>query len=306
MSMNPSAKDISTVLSNYNIGTLLEFNLMKSGYANRNYRIITDGGTYLLRICMEKKEEDILHEMKVLESLREVNFPAAYPLARNDGDYITLADIGRIVIYDFIEGKEPALNSRSVGSVARASAQLNNYPKWRELRRKNALNMELCRSVIDSFGISTYDYPDIFDYFIEETEMLSKPLSEKLPVGLIHGDIFPDNTIYKGDELLAIVDFEEVCTDKLLIDVGVTINGFCFVDNRLVPELLETFLAEYGSVRPLSLKEHELLPFYIRWGAHAMIGWHLKHLLWKREPLKENRARFFMERVTRLRETEQG
>jgi len=302
MSMNPSAKDISNVLSTYNIGTLLEFNLMKSGYANRNYRIITDAGTYLLRVCKEKKEEEILHEMKILGSLREIDFPAAYPLARDDGGFITRNELGFIVIYDFIEGNEPELNRRSVASVARAAAQLNIYPKWEGLRKENALSIELCRSVIDSFGKTKYDYPDLFDYFIEETEMLAKPLSEKLPKGLIHGDIFPDNTIYGGNDLLAIVDFEEVCTDSLLIDVGVTINGFCFRDNRLVPELLDVFLSEYGSVRPLSAKESELLPYYIRWGAHAMIGWHLKHLVRKTDPRKEERARFFMERIKRLRD----
>ena len=300
--MSPSAKDITTILSNYNIGTLLDHKLMRSGYSNRNYQIITDAGTYLLRICKEKKEEDIHHEMKVLESLREIDFPAAFPIKRNDGDYITHTDIGRIVIYDFIEGNEPDLNNRSVGSIARAAAQLNNYSKWEGLGKENALSMELCRSVIDSFGKTKYDYPDLFDYFIEETEMLAKPLSEKLPKGLIHGDIFPDNTIYDGDDLHAIVDFEEVCTDSLLIDVGVTINGFCFKDNRLVPELHDVFLSEYGSVRPMSAKERELLPYYIRWGAHAMIAWHLKHLVRKTDPRKEERARFFMERVKRLRD----
>ena len=54
----------------------------------------------------------------------------------------------------------------------------------------------------------------------------------KLPRCLVHGDLFPDNTMFKGNQLLAILDFEVICVENLLHELGTAIHGFCYVDNK--------------------------------------------------------------------------
>ncbi len=289
------------ITSFYGLGEPVAIERLSSGYSNENYKLQTAKGTFLFRICREKDEKEILHEMKVLERLSEVKFPAAYPLKDREGKYIFHGSMGLITIFDFIEGHEPVISPETVQEAGRAVAQLNSFKDWQALERKNALSLDLCYRNIEGFGTSRYEHPGIFDYFREETEFLDGPLKEKLPRGLVHGDVFPDNTIFQGHKLAAILDFEEVCTDHFLYDVGVTINGFCFRENRLDPEIMDIFLRAYNTIRPLTEKENELLPYYIQWGAHAMIAWHLKHLLMNEDPRKKERLRYFMDRVVRLR-----
>ena len=135
-------------------------------------------------------------------------------------------------------------------------------------------------------------------YFETETNLLEPILNNSLPIGYVHGDIFTDNTIFSGSELIGIIDFEEVCVDQLLFDVGTAIQGFCYLDNDLNPELLKLFLDSYHARRPLTPVEQELLPWHIRWGAHAQIFWHLRYGLLQRHNNQQlKRVEQLMDRV---------
>jgi len=298
--MKLSARDIIEILNNYNIGEFRDIKSLSSGYANTNFKVTTDRGNFLLRICREKSEKDILYETKILGLLARTNFPAAYPIPKKDSGYVCRYNSHRITFYTFIEGAEPDVNTATVREIAKAVAVINSYVDWKEVEKENAITIELCRELILKFPTAPHQYPDIFDFFTKETDYLYEPLKEVIPAGLVHGDIFPDNTIFDGGRLVAIIDFEEVCTDNLLFDVGVTINGFCFVGNRLQRDLLGTFLDNYNSVRPISTREYEVLPFYVRWGAFAMIYWHLKNLLVEKDQRKMERLLFFLERLRHL------
>lgn len=299
--MRLTIKDANKILQNYNLGEVSTTKRLTSGFANINYKIKTTKGNFLFRICAEKSLKEIQYEIKVMNELRRIKFPTAFPIKRKDEQFINKTKFGEVVIYDFAVGEEPKVNEKTAKEIAKAVAKLNTLKNWKKLQKGNAINLKLCKDNIREFDSAKNKYSEIFEYFKEETEFLSKPLKEKIPQGLVHGDIFSDNTKFKGNKLVAILDFEEVCTDNLLFDIGVTINGFCFQNNRLNPKLLKVFLNEYEKIRKISPKERKLLPFYIQWGAHAMICWHLKHLLNKRETKKLNRVKYLMNRVKRLR-----
>jgi len=299
--MELSIGNVPEITKFYDICDIRSLTRLHSGYANINYKLCTNTGDFLLRIFTEKSIEDINHEIAVLKYLQEEKFPAAFPVARSDGKYLTRGPYGNIVLYDFIEGNEGLINPKTVSVIARTAARLHLLKGCETLEKENSLSIDLAEKTISRFGSSKYKYPEIFDYFCEETQYLTWVLLEKLPRGLVHGDIFPDNTLWDGDRLIAVVDFEEVCTDHFLYDIGVTINGFCFTDNRFNLELKDVFLKEYNSIRKMEPRELELLPYYIQWGAHAMICWHLMHLLDTEDQRKMARLRFFMERVRDLR-----
>ena len=125
---------------------------------------------------------------------------------------------------------------------------------------------------------------------------------EQLPRGLVHADLFPENTIFQGGKLAAVIDFEECCIDSFLFDIGTAINGFCFVENQLEGELLACFLREYDSIRGLEENEKRLLPAAIRWGAHGQICWHLDLLSARNYPRSLARTGELLTRLEALRD----
>jgi len=298
-------KEIKEILNNYELGEFLSCKKMTCGYSNTNYKIVTSTGSYLYRICQRQSLDSIQYEMSLMQALKQIRFPAAFPISRKDKGYISLGNHGWITIYEFIEGEQPKVTPKTVEEIALTIGQLSQFKDWRQLPRKNPISLDVCHQLIKDFGTSKYQYSEIFSYFIEQTEYLSPYLTQKIPKGMVHGDIFPDNTIFNGNKLTALIDFEFSCPDYLLIDVGVAINGFCFLNNRLNQELLIIFLKTYSKIRTLTPREIALLPYYIQWGAHGIISCHLEHNLLSNKSIRQlNRVNELMERVKILRQEE--
>ncbi len=298
-----ASTNIQNIFNNYLLGNFQSATEVSTGYANVNYKVSSSKGKYLLRFHLQHGAEDVNFEMDILDALRSVKYPTAYPYKNIDGNYITQHEEKLIVVYDFIGGNTPDLNVETSAQIAVAVAKLNNYPNWSEFERENVINLKKCHDLIDQFESSNVKYPELFRYFEEQTSFLEPFITKPLPKGLVHGDLFPDNTIFSGNRLQAVIDFEEVCIDHLLMDVGMTINGFCFLDNKLDDDLLKAFLKSYQKIRLLSKDEIELLPHYIQWGAHGMLSWHLTQLLERTNSKQLARAWELANRVIQLRKS---
>jgi homoserine kinase type II len=295
--------DCREIFQHYDFGTVRAAVRFAGGYTDANFKVTTSTGNYLLRISQEKRLEDMEYEVRLLEKLKSERLPAAFPLKDKRQNYIHPTKHGNAIVYEFVDGVEPELNAGTVSEIACAVARLNSLPDWQKYQRKNPIGFDFCRSLIPRFALAKNQFPEVFRYFGEETTLLSEPLSVKLPEGLIHGDVFTDNTLFRGNKLLAIIDFEEACTGRLLVDVGMTINGFCFLKNRLDEALFEVFLKAYDRCRTLSKEEKALLPWYVELGAHAMLSWHLSYLLEDMEAQKYNRMLELKDRVVALRKS---
>jgi homoserine kinase type II len=46
--------------------------------------------------------------------------------------------------------------------------------------------------------------------------------------GIIHGDLFRDNVLWDGEEIVAILDFEQASGGSLAYDLAVCINDWCW------------------------------------------------------------------------------
>ena len=292
---------IKKVLENYELGSLINYKKISHGFANKNFKLTTSMGNYLYRINIQQDLSSIMYEIRVLHELKIMNFPSAYPVSRKDGSYITKVGLDNIIIYDFIIGKIPQINIKTVEEIAKAAARLNSISNWQKFEKKNAINIDNCFNLIGKFSSAKYKYPQIFEYFKEQTVFLEKHIRNSVPQGLIHADIFPDNTLFNGDQLVAIIDFEDVCTDDLIFEVGMTINGFCFIKNELDNNLLKIFLHNYYEIRPLTQMEKRLIPVYVQWTAHGMVSWHLQRLIEFKNDRQLARTIELMERVKRIR-----
>jgi homoserine kinase type II len=76
--------------------------------------------------------------------------------------------------------------------------------------------------------------------------------------GIIHGDLFRDNVIFAGAELVALIDFEQASTGSLAYDLAVCICAWCYTDHFL-PELIGAMVEGYCGRRPLLDVDREAL-----------------------------------------------
>jgi homoserine kinase type II len=131
---------------------------------------------------------------------------------------------------------------------------------------------------------------------------------QSLPRGLLHGDLFPDNALWSDDDsLIGVVDFEEACIGPLVLDVAMTIVGFCFPKktNTLSRPLYQTFIRSYERVRPLSELERQQLPQFVRFSCLSIAFWRFRQFN-VRYPDRENSERYreMLQRVEQYNEAD--
>lgn len=285
----PAIKDIISILRPYLFGNIHHIERIKHGFANINYRIDTDRGTFLMRFCRKQALQDIEKEMYLMKVLKKRNFPTAYPVPASDGQYIHQTDYYPVVIYEYLTGYIPRPVPYVIQQVATALAQLHRIPVEEIQSRSNAVNPEVCRKLIriDDMPACIDDHTkrQLSDSFVKAERFLY----EDLPEGLIHADPFPDNTLFRKKRLVALLDFEEFAIDHFLFDIGMAVNGFCISGNMPDRKKIRIFLSSYETVRPLEKKEKELLDIYTGWTALAMACWHLGDCLRMPKPGQKER-----------------
>jgi homoserine kinase type II len=110
-----------------------------------------------------------------------------------------------------------------------------------------------------------------------ELEWMIPELEKPLPSGLLHGDLFLDNTLFDDEKMVAIIDFEEGCHDTLLIDIAMTIIGCCYTEDHLLEEeLVHSFLEAYNATRPISDDEYSGLNSYVHYAALTIAFWRFR------------------------------
>ncbi|DAB39447.1 MAG: hypothetical protein A2023_07780 [Sulfuricurvum sp. GWF2_44_89] len=78
--------------------------------------------------------------------------------------------------------------------------------------------------------------------------------------GIIHGDLFMDNALFKGGSLSCVIDFTQACNGDFLFDLAVTDLSWCDSDEK-TEALLESYGATISAEEFQSYREYATL-FY--------------------------------------------
>jgi homoserine kinase type II len=77
-------------------------------------------------------------------------------------------------------------------------------------------------------------------------------------VPIIHGDLFRDNVLWRGDSLAALLDFESASSGSAAFDLAVTVLAWCFGDT-LDLGLARALAEGYAARRPMPEEERAAL-----------------------------------------------
>jgi Ser/Thr protein kinase RdoA (MazF antagonist) len=116
------------------------------------------------------------------------------------------------------------------------------------------------------------DWTDFLTMLKNESMKLRNNIG-KLPRGIIHGDLFPDNVLGTDNKVKSILDFEEICHEILAFDLVMTFVGFGWENNLPVAERWFSLLEGYQSVRKLTEEEIHSLPYLHRLATLSIAAW---------------------------------
>ena len=257
-----SFEDAQKIAAEYGL-ELESVHPLAAGSVNSNFRWeLKDGSRVFSRIYEEQGEAGARQELDLLRALVAAGIPSALPLSKKDGTDLSFIHGKPLSVYQWIDGESlclqrlTPLHLRKLGKILAtlhaASAELPKLEPSRFGLPQLEARWAKIRQEAPRFAEDVDTIEAGFRRYTAELEQLAKPL----PRGVIHGDLFRDNTLWQGDELACFLDFESASSGDLLFDYMVCVLAWCYKD-EFVLENVQAFAEGYAEIRPLSEEERK-------------------------------------------------
>ena len=222
---------LSSFLKNYNIGSLENFKGVLEGVENTNYKIITSQDTFILTIFEKRvKEQELPFFIELQNHLSKKNIKCPSPISNRNDRYVNTIENKPCVLMSFLEGKKTD-NSTSYHchQIGELTAKIHLNSKDFTLTRNNGLHQKHWRDIFNKCQKSKDSrYGELYQVIEQELQYLDKKWPRNLPIGIIHGDIFPDNVFFIDSNVSGLIDFYFSCNDFYAYDLAITANAWCF------------------------------------------------------------------------------
>jgi homoserine kinase type II len=264
-------RELADIIEDYALVKLISANGISTGSVNTNYLLETARGKHLVRVDEVKSELEVKRELDLLLFLRKHSFPCPQPVADRKGRHYREVGGKYLSVYRYYDGhvmRTERITTGQLENVGRALADLHTIGKSYKKGIDNRFSFE---RVADLYAEVRGRLPSYFKRIVrtldDEVDYLQNYLESKLPKGIIHGDLFHDNVIVKGDKVVAVLDFEAASRGKFIFDLATAVNALCFDGQNYQLRRFEAMIAGYEALRALSLAEWDAFPNELRFSA---------------------------------------
>lgn len=258
---------LAEICAAYRLGPLVEHKAIAAGTINSNYYLRTGTGAYFLRVNEGKSLDDVAWEAQLVEWLARHGFPTPAPvLAPSGAGYLSWRD-DLLTLFPWRDGQHLAaanVTEAHAARLGRALAQLHRLgqlapPSW---RRRSQYDHDQLEARYAAFAASEdRQLGPAIAWLGEAIRYVRRHLAVRTRATetLVHGDLFRDNTLWEGSELVAVLDFEQASGGTAAYDLAVCLNDWCWSEGPK-PALAAALIGGYQEVRPLTPEDRAALP----------------------------------------------
>ncbi len=261
-----SENKLEEFFSKYNLGKLLNYKEIKEGIENTNYFIQMEKGKFILTLYEKRVDEkDLPFFIGLMRNLFDKGFPSPEPIINKNGNYISEILKKKAAVVSFLDGNaKKTLSPNNCFEVGVNTAKLHLITKNLSVTRENKLSINSWRAIYNKVkkDCSTIhpDLPNVIERNLDEIE---KTWPKKIPSGIIHADLFPDNIFFKGSKVSGIIDYYFSCYDFYAFEIAICLNALCFegINENLSFNVTKAkkFIDGYSSIRKLTEEEKNSL-----------------------------------------------
>jgi homoserine kinase type II len=242
---------------------LVELTPLSLGSVNSNFRAVAaDGRVLFARLYEEQGPAGARAELELLHALARAGSKVAEPLART-GE-LPLHAGKPFALFPWLEGeilcfrRVSAEACRRVGAaLARVHLASDRLPELGPgrfgpadmLARLEGVERETTRAELVA---DVRRARELYERFVPARD-------PSLPSGVVHGDLFRDNVLWKDGEILALLDFESAFHGPFVYDLCVTLAAWCYGDAFEVAHA-RAMVEGYTALRPLTAAERAAVP----------------------------------------------
>jgi homoserine kinase type II len=263
--------ELAPLIADYGLGELLSYKGIAEGVENTNFLVHTSTGTFILTLYERRVDTaDLPFFLGLLEHLNQRGISCPLPVRNRKGEVLTQVAGRTAAIVTFLEGVWPRRpRTAHCSAVGRALAELHLAGESFPMVRPNALGLAGWHAVYERFAPRADEIaPGLGTLIAYELAFLDRAWPKRLPSGVIHADLFPDNVFFIGEKLSGLIDFYFACNDAWAYDLAICLNAWCFEpDFSFNVTKSRALLSAYQSLRPLTEAEYAAFPTLARGAA---------------------------------------
>jgi homoserine kinase type II len=252
-----STKDFENILSQYSLGTFTKSKPISQGTVQTNYLIHTRQGKYVFRYYENRAPESVLFESELLTYLKSRQYPCPAPIPDQQGACVGTYQGKSFVIFEFVAGHHidhPTEHHKQqlIQKVAELQILTRDYqPRYLAYR----LNYDIthCRDLaaLEAKKISTQEALEKFAWL--DFQLSNLDLPDSLPKGICHCDFHFSNVLFRDDQFIGLIDFDDANYTYLIFDLVSLIDSWAwpFQSDRLDLAQAREIVQAYNAHRPL-------------------------------------------------------
>ncbi len=273
---NLTGGDVAALAHAFGAGEVERWWPIPAGTINSNFGLKTARGRYFLRVNEGKGEAEVRYEADLVGELSRAGLPVLAPIPAQGGEPFARRGGKLVSLFPFRDGEHRARgevgehDARAVGA-ALADLHAAGLPIAARFDRRGIYTFgDIVRRLE---GIAAPDGDAELARALKVLGAEAAWLEAREAVrteatrGVIHGDLFRDNVLFRGSELVLLLDFEQASTGSLAYDLAVCINAWCWGDDLERP-LSRALVAGYRARRELPPPDRDAL--YVELRAAAM------------------------------------
>lgn len=254
---------LATFLNEYDLGSAVAFRGIAEGVENSNYQLRTTAGDFILTLYEKRVDAaELPWFLGLMEHLAGAGITCPQPVQGRDGASLRFLAGRPACVTTFLPGVWPRrVRVEHCGPLGTALAGLHRAGEGYAATRANGLGPASWGPLLARSPDANTVAPGLSEELTAALERILADWPSGLPVGHIHGDLFPDNVFFLDGRLSGLIDFYFAATDVLAYDLAVCINAWCFEsDFTFNVTKSRALLRAYAAARPLTVAEQAALP----------------------------------------------
>ena len=275
------ARDLLRLL---NLGELQTMEGCSGGIENTNYFVTSDHSEYVLTVFERLTFAQLPYYLHLMKHLAARGIPVPDPALDATGAILHSLQGKPACVVNKLRGKsELAPTPAHCAQVGEMLARMHLAGRDYERSQPNLRALPWWNETVPVIlpFLSEAQRSLIVSELAFQNHIAESSAFAALPRGPIHADLFRDNVMFDnspaGAQLSGFFDFYFAGNDSWLFDLAVSLNDWC-IEHGNGPTAganaashAAQFIASYGSVRPLTAAERQLLPAMLR--AAALRFW---------------------------------
>ncbi|MEZ4402243.1 MAG: phosphotransferase [Kofleriaceae bacterium] len=247
-----SADDAAVIAAAAGLGGVTAVTPIAAGTINSNFAFTTATGRWFVRVNEGKRVDDVAWEAALVARLAAAGLATppprtidGRPWLEHRGLLVSVFPwvVGAIRPPDDVTAADAATLGAALGRLHRVAADHPGRPgiyRWADIvARLRGLDPATAPALAPALATLA---PVVAA--VDGAAAVRAAAGQ----GIIHGDLFRDNVLWRGPALVALLDFEQAATGSLVYDVAVAVNDWCWDGARVDPARAQALVAGHRAV----------------------------------------------------------